>query len=648
MAAINGTDGNDTLTGSDANDSISGLAGNDTLRGGDGADSLYGGDGQDDWLFGDSGNDYLQDSYGLMSGGAGNDTLDGTADGLNDSFVDADYGQEAGTAGITVNLLTGRATDTYGDTDTLINIKGIIASSRADHLTGGIGDELFRGMAGNDTIDGGAGWDEVHYRLDAGAGGTAGVTVNLLTGLAVDGFGNTDQLISIERVRGSGFADLITGNADDNRFRGLGGNDTMAGGDGWDSLDYSVDARYGGAFGVTVNLATGRATDGTGDTDSFTSIEAVKGTNFGDTLVGDEVANLLQGQGGNDTLNGGGGNDTLQGGSGDDWNDGSAGSDTVDGGSGYDRANYRNLGVAVTIDMTAGTVVKAGGGSDTLISIERVMGSELADSIVGSAADDDFSGNQGNDTLDGGAGGDNVWYGNATSAVVVDLQAGTATGGEGSDKLISIEYVEGSGFADTLLGSSADNYFRGDGATTDTRGGADYIDGRAGFDVIDYRDDPQRVTVSLASGLATDGRGYTDTLISIEEARGSEYNDVLTGSTNLYFERFEGRGGNDTIDGGAITDTLNQDNANQASYLNAIGSVTVNLAIGSATGAAGNDVLLNFNQVRGSGFDDVLIGSNRTDVTEHFEGGLGNDTLTARAALTCCVLTVQRQPWWPA
>jgi Ca2+-binding RTX toxin-like protein len=337
-------------------------------------------------------------------------------------------------------------------------------------------------------------------------------------------------------------------------------------------------------------------------------------------LNGLDGNDVLLGFDGNDFLAGGLGNDSLAGGAGDDWLDGSPGFDIVSGGSGYDRANYRSLGVSVTIDMTAGTVIKAGGGTDTLIGIERVMGSELADLITGSAADDDFSGNQGNDTLDGGAGFDFVWYGNATAPVQVDLQAGRATGGEGSDTLISIEAAAGSGFADTLLGSAANDYFRGEG-------GNDTIDGRDGFDAVDYRDDPGSVSVNLAPGRALDGRGGFDTLISIEEARGSGFNDVLTGSTNLYFERFEGQGGNDTIDGGLITDTLNGDNSNEASYRRAGAAVNVSLAAGTASGGAGNDVLLNINQVQGSSYNDTLAGSDRTDLTEFFQGRDGDDSI---------------------
>ena len=46
--------------------------------------------------------------------------------------------------------------------------------------------------------------------------------------------------------------------------------------------------------------------------------------------------------------------------------------------------------------------------------------------------------------------------------------------------------------------------------------------------------------------------------------------------------------------------------------------MNVDLADNSATAAAatGTDTLANINQVRGSNYDDTLLGSDRTDVTE--------------------------------
>jgi Ca2+-binding RTX toxin-like protein len=556
----------------------------------------------------------------FFEGRAGNDTIDGK--GGNDQVR-----YDPATSAVNVNLVTGIAQDGQGGTDSLLNIEGIRGSNFNDTLTGGNaangtgttdGFEFFQGNAGSDTIDGGGGYDRVDYTSStAGANVTLGGTSN---GTAQDGLGGVDTLINIEAVRGSDFNDTLTGSDSGvfESFEGRAGNDTIDGKGGVDRADYSGDWAA-----VNVNLSTGIALDGFGGTDTLLNIEQVRGSAFNDSITGDSADNGLFGRDGHDTLRGGAGNDSLSGDAGDDWHFGGAGNDTINGGAGYDRVSYQDAAGGVVVNMATGAVSNDGdGGQDSLVGIERVIGSAFNDSIVGSGADDDFSGNAGNDTLDGGSGGfDFVWYGNAPAAVQVDLQAGTATGGEGNDTLISIEGIAGSNFADTLLGSTGNNYFRGGG-------GADSIDGRGGFDTIDYRDDAAGVTINLATGSAVDGTGATDTLVSFEEARGSHFNDSITGSTNLYFERFEGQGGNDTIDGGTITDTLNQDNGNQASYQRAGAAVTVNLATGTASGGAGNDVLININEVRGSAFNDTLIGSQRADnVTELFEGGAGDDSI---------------------
>lgn len=63
-----------------------------------------------------------------------------------------------------------------------------------------------------------------------------GVTVDLKAGTAIDGFGKTDTLTSIEGVRGTGYSDKLTGSSGDNWLRGDSGNDTISGGLGNDQL----------------------------------------------------------------------------------------------------------------------------------------------------------------------------------------------------------------------------------------------------------------------------------------------------------------------------------------------------------------------------------------------------------------------------
>ena len=123
---------------------------------------------------------------------------------------------------------------------------------------------------------------------------------------------------------------------------------------------------------------------------------------------------------------------------------------------------------------------------------------------------------------------------------------------------------------------------------------------------------------------------------NINFVRGSNFNDQITGASGLNsgFEQFWGNNGNDTINGGVIVDTLNGTDSNRAAFdgLPQQVAVVVDLQAGTAVGQ-GNDVLININQVRGSGLADTISGSNRTDVAETIEGRGGNDVLDGRGGL---------------
>ncbi len=121
---ISGRDGNDTVLGESGRDSLSGNAGADSIFGGlgsdrvagnGGRDHLYGGGGNDrmyggasgDWLYGQGGSDqlfggggndhlyvdYSQDVFfvSTLHGGAGNDTLVGLSNGVDQFFGDAGH-----------------------------------------------------------------------------------------------------------------------------------------------------------------------------------------------------------------------------------------------------------------------------------------------------------------------------------------------------------------------------------------------------------------------------------------------------------------------------------------------------------------------------------------------------------------------------
>lgn len=317
--AVTGAGGTDTLAeienavGSTYDDVMVGNTRPNSLQGTTGDDTLNGA-GADDTL----------------NGGAGIDTVDYTGAGTN----------------VQVDLSSGEGSG-RGD-DTLAAIENALA---------GTGNDVLRGTAGANTLDGGAGHDRIEGRrgdddLDGGAGtdtvdfssSSARVRVNL-THQRARGAGR-DALLAFEDVRGGPGADLLTGDGVANRLdggagndvlRGKGADDALIGGRGTDTVDYSGFAPVTQDKGVVVNLARGRAS-GEG-ADDLSRVESVIGSGAGDHITGSRRANRLRGGAGQDTLIGGAGRDRLYGDSGNDRlrsRDGRR--DRINGGSGRDRA----------------------------------------------------------------------------------------------------------------------------------------------------------------------------------------------------------------------------------------------------------------------------------------------------------------------
>jgi len=280
-------------------------------------------------------------------------------------------------------------------------------------------------------------------------------------------------------------------------------------------------------------------------------------------------------------------------------------------------------------------------GVDSFTGVFRIRGSSLNDKLAGSAGGaaygavvlEAFEPGPGNDTIDGRSGWDEVYYNTGgwvgQRGLLIDM---SITNGPnviedsfgGKDTLIGIEYIGGSAFNDNIKGSLAN---AGLSSLTESFGGGkgnDTLDGGAqGYDEAAYTDSPLGVVVNLTTGTASDGWGTTDTLVSIEGVEGSEWNDAITGSAGD--NRLDGRGGNDTLNGGDGNDWVE--------YNNASGAVTVDLGAGSASGAAGTDVLTSIENAQGSIYADRLTGSSATNVLEGQDGndslfgGAGNDSL---------------------
>jgi VCBS repeat-containing protein len=518
-----------------------------------------------------------------------------------------------------------------------------------DLLYGNNGNDILIGGAGDDRLDGGAGFDHASY-ADAAAGVTIDLTAGTVHGTATNDVANVgnDTLVSIEAVTGSAFADTYnaagftgsTGLAGRpvgfNDFEGGGGDDTIIGTVNASGEILTRISYVSASAAVTVDLAAGTGHgSAAGDVanvgnDTFTNVNSIVGSAYDDVLLGsDNPSGTFEAY------------------------DGRAGNDLINGRGGYDFAIYNNdpaTTSGITVHLAAGTVTgDATIGTDTLLSVEAVRGTNFADTydatgFSGTSANagsfgtfNNFDGQGGNDTIIGN-GNTRIQYSQSLAAVTVDIAAGTAHGtaagdvaNVGTDTFSGVNSVMGSMFDDTLLGASTNDTFQG-------LAGNDYIDGRGGFDVAQYSNltfTTGAISVDMASGTVVgDASTGTDTLRSIEGVQGTIFDDtyVATGygaagalnvGNNGLFNQFEGLGGNDTITGNGNTRVI---------YASALAAVTVNLALGTATGHAsvGADTITGgVNSITGSAFGDTLTGDGNSNT---FVGGGGNDTIDGGGA----------------
>ena len=325
------------------------------------------------------------------------------------------------------------------------------------------------------------------------------------------------------------------------------------------------------------------------------------------------------------------------------------------------------------------------GQDDEVLEEESNMieGTDGADVMTGTEGDDAFQGTPGADTIRGGPGNDIVLYLTSDDGVEVRVYDGIARGGDAEGDTFPgrqiVDYVDAEGslqqagvpdieaFAgsvhdDILAGAQGPNLLLGGPGNDelDGREGNDVLDGGPGGDVLiggpgndtasyEYS---FGVHVNLDSGEIRGGDAGGDTfpgrqvieyvdeegnlqqaeVPDIENLRGSEYGDVLTGthgpnrlegldgSDSLY-----GLGGNDELDGGSGPDKLKGDAGND--------QLDGGLHDDSIEGGAGND------ELHGGPGDDVLEGGAGNDEldggegADELEGGAGADRLRGGAGI---------------
>jgi len=450
--AFQGPDGDDEINAGSDDDRVYGGGGSDTILGGSGNDLIDGGDSRSSGLAGrdNNGNDELFGGEGndTIRGGLGSDTLNGG--GTKAGEVDVLFGSgvidgQGGFFDATSDLfilgnetsfLYGAGagdvigTDIFGQSDRAIIL---LFENGVDKIQVPNPDQVATAVIGNSRfilIPRNGGFEiiaELQNFTDVLAPGTF-VTP------PIDNSGDND-------FQGTENNDLLDGGEGNDTLTGLGGDDILDGGAGSDSLDGGdgIDTvRYeNDSAAVQVNLATQTATDGFGDTDTLLNIENVVGSAFADSIFGDAQDNNLNGGTGDDTLEGGAGNDILE------------------GGDGIDTVTYENDIAGINVNLTTQTVADGFGGTDTVLNIENVVGSEFADVIVGDAQDNNLSGGAGNDILLGAAG--------------ADFMVGTSatTGGTGEiDRLIGGS-ADGVRDVFSIVESGTNNVFYVGGAGSD-------------------------------------------------------------------------------------------------------------------------------------------------------------------------------------
>jgi VCBS repeat-containing protein len=465
--------------------------------------------------------------------------------------------------------------------------------------------------------------EQFTYTITGGT--TAAVTITVL---GVD---------SDDILQGTAGPDTMFAGIGNDTLNGLAGDDTLVGGAGADALvggPGSDTASYVSsvAGGVAVNLATGAASGGDAQGDTFSSIENLTGGPQADVLTGDSGSNIINGGPGADTMIGAAGNDTYFVDNGGDTvvENANEGTDTVNAFIHYGLpAEVENLVLQGSADLQG-------------------YGNALVNTLTGNSGNNLLDGRGGADTMAGGAGDDTYFVDDGGDMVIENL-------GEGNDAVFSTAHFALSANVETLvLQGSADlqgygnddqaNVLYGNAGNNLLNGeaGADAMFGGAGNDVY-FVDGGDAVIENVNEGTDTvfstthyalsanvenlvllgtaDLQGYGNDLANA--LYGNTGNNILNGGTGA--DVMFGGLGNDTyfIDGGdGVIENAGEGNDTVFSTTHyALSANVENLVLqGSADlQGYGNDEA---NRIIGNAGNNILNGEGGADI---MRGGAGND-----------------------
>lgn len=352
---IEGDASAENIIGSDIRDNVFAGDGNDTIDGGTGNDSILGGGG-DDRIVGGAGAD-------TMAGGFASDTyfVDSAGDIVDESFSE---GFDTVYASVSYTLMASSAVEVLATPSVAgtaaINLTGnnatqqIHGNNGTNTLNGGGGADTMRGYAGNDTYIVDNAGDVI---IEVAGGGSdrlyTSVSYVLAAAAAVE-FMATPSVAGTAAINltGNSYAQQLHGNAAANTLNGGAGADTMTGYGGNDAYivdnvsDVIVEAAGNGSdraySSVNYTLAAGASVE-------LLATSSVAGTTA-INLAGNDLAQQIVGNNGNNVLNGYAGADTISGNSGNDSIFGGAGIDVLSGGAGNDYFLFNSAITAANAD----------------------------------------------------------------------------------------------------------------------------------------------------------------------------------------------------------------------------------------------------------------------------------------------------------
>jgi Ca2+-binding RTX toxin-like protein len=484
------------------------------------------------------------------------------------TLTDAAHVEELRASGNRDIALTGN------DLDNLLR-----GNAGANALSGGHGNDHLYGGGGADALHGGAGFDVVTYYYSEAPNG---VRVSLADDSQNTGEADGDSYDSIEGLEGTVKGDTLLGNAGHNKLWGSGGDDALYGGAGADEFygggdRDAVTYEYSNAGkGVTVSLTDTGKNTGEAAGDSYSGIEILVGTSWGDTLIG--YNSTLSGAQNDDEIYGGGGDDSLVGGLGNDYLNGGSHKDSLAGGDGGDNLH----------GWLGNDLLKGEAGND------RLFGEDHNDTFIGGA---------GNDTLEGGAGIDTAVFSGRRSDYTItgDSTSATVTGKDGTDTLKDIRILRFESGEFMAFGNAA----------------------------------PTGLTVSNLTGIVENAPvGAEVGTLAATDADGDELSYSLAPGSSSSF----GIRGNKLVVTGPLdfeSKPSHQVTIQASDGLGGVTSLTVNLTITNALetnpftlwGTQGVDVLTGENghdTIYGAGANDMLSGLGGND---RIHGGAGKDQL---------------------